>query len=121
MKTLKLMMIAVFATLTMVSFAQLTLKKSDPAFHHRSGPVNDVKGVAIIKLSLAEAVAIPELSMAMAGQIDLGTLHSKKSDRISIEFRLENRCYVVSGSFEEYLRWFRLRVVKMKTENKIID
>ena len=120
MKTLKLMFVALFATLTMVSFAQGTAGKSKPVNDVRSGPVNDVKGIAI-RLPLDYAQTLPQLAQAMTSQISLGTIHSKKGGVINIGVKTDHEYYIISGTFEEWLRWFRLRVVKLEGGNKIID
>lgn len=120
MKTLKLMFVAMFVTLTMVSFAQVNDGRTKPVNDGKSGPVNDVRGVGI-KMHLDYAQTIPQLVQAMTDQVNQGTIHSKKGGVINIGIKTDHEYYIISGTFEEWLRWFRLREVKLEGGNKIID
>lgn len=112
MKTLKMMFVAVFVTLTMVSFAQISNQKPLPV--REDGRFS----VCIILNNVSE---FPELVRAIYNQVDPGFLNFEHQGLYTFKVIIKRTTYMVSGRFEEWEKFFRIRPTHRVDGNRIIE
>jgi hypothetical protein len=97
MKTLKLALIATFVTLAMGSFA---------------GEGSDIDRITkkrrVIHLSLERAVQNPELLQAMYSQLYGPEFMAEESSTYTAEITMGRIIYKITGTFEQWARFFRI-------------
>lgn len=112
MKTLKLMFVALFVVVTMVSVAQGTDVKIRPE--------RDQRGISIC-LTLKQAVTVPHLIQAIYSQVDAGFLNFEHGGSYSFPIRMKGTTYMVSGTYGEWKRLFMIKPIKQNDGNAIED
>jgi len=112
MKTLKLVMIATFVSVAMVSFSN-SVESENPKSKTgvpEIGKTNDLKQIVHIYLSLNQATQIPQFVYEMNRQLDPSMLkHEKRSYTATITYL--NYIIHVTGSYNDWARFFNPKIV----------
>lgn len=95
MKTLKIAMLATFVALAMVSLANADGFKVDPQ-------------KKVVNISLAQAESNPGLIIEMYRQLNPSMLNNNALT-YTVYVVYNNTCYRISGTYEQWLRFFHQR------------
>jgi len=109
MKTLKFALIAALVACTMVSLA------SADGFKNKPNPMK------VVNLTLEKAVHIPGLVVAMYQQIDKDDFLNNTQLILVAEVVYQGTLYRISGSYEQWVLFFRLHVdLPVNTKHPVI-
>lgn len=111
MKTLKLMFVACFVTLTMVSYAQVNVRNILPVIYPKE---------LSICLTLNQAVTMPHLVQAIYAQVNPGFLKYHYDGTYTFIIHVKKVNYSISGSYGDWSKFFRAQPLK-KTDGNRID
>ena len=98
MKTLKFALIAAVLACTMVNLSYADGLKDQP------------KPKKVVNLTLEKAIHVPGLIVAMYAQIDEDELLINIQHTYVAEVTFQSTLYRISGTFEQWMRFFRLKV-----------
>lgn len=110
MKTLKFILIAGFIALTSLSYAQNFNGKTLPMFENKT---------LSISLTLKQAVAIPHLAEEIYFQVNPGFLGFETDSLYTFKIRMKGVTYIVTGTFGEWKKFFRIDRTKKNDGNRI--
>ena len=112
MKTLRLILVAFIGAITITGYAQNDDGKIRPVLS-KVGQSHSI--------SLSQAGLNAQITEAINVQVNPKIVLENNGGFQIVKIRTSDGNYIISGTFDEWLRWFRLRPVKFINDKKIID